>query len=311
MRLMKKRMAIAIVCLAVAVIVVAVSVASSGPSKAKNDFSSTKAYLQARYSLMRASERLLPQGRTAVNRLVADVGAECPGILGNAPAEKGIQRASGEGGVLRLSTRNLLLLEIVSAVEVSFRESATPAISNFVNKIKQLGWSNGEITDVVHSFGSVEAARLKRRLPELCRDMRIWVASGYKHVPANTEAADPNVEAPGIALASALGDLGCGTGYPERSILQLLKPYQHPSEGLTSVSVDRLETKVSGAEATIVRSAVMRTEGVLGLPLGQGDAHALSSLRRIRKTPVLAVGECTGRPLPGGLPLLSGHRVGQ
>jgi hypothetical protein len=287
---------IATAAIAVAAVAVIVNAANGGPSSTKDDSSATRAYLQARYSFEQASEALLPEGRAAVDRLVAGMSAGCSGVLRNAPAENGvIQRKQDEGGALRFSTRNLLLLEIATAVDVTLRGPGRPAIGSFVDTARQLRWSNRELTNIIHSFGNVEAARLRRRVPDLCHDIKAWVASGYRHVPANAEAAEPGVEGPEEELSNALSDLGCVTGYPQRSILQLLTPYQDSSEP-TSNRVGRLEAKVSAAESAILGKAVAQAERVLGLPREEGRYRSAGPPRRRRGNRPLPARGCTRQP---------------
>jgi hypothetical protein len=315
MTLARKLMVVAAVALAVAAAAAIVNAASSGPNRTKEDSSSTKAYLQTRYSLEQASEADMPAAHAAVNAFITHVSDACPDVLRDAPQERGV--VQGNQGELRLSTRNLLLLEIVTAVEVAFRGPGATAIGGFVDTVKQLRWSNPDLTSVVHSFGSVEAARLKRRVPDLCQDMKAWVASGYRHVPANAEAAEPSVEVSGVRLSNALSGLGCETWYPGRSILQLLTPYQHSSEGLTSNRVERLEAKVTAVESAILGRSIARIERVLGLPREERQSRSSSPSRGMGRNRPRPGRGCTGHrspdvfPVPGSSRRLANPTAGQ
>jgi hypothetical protein len=299
-------MVVVAVALAVVAVATIVDAASSGPSSTKSDSFSTGVYLQTRYSLEQASDANLLAARTAVDAFVAHVSVVCPDVLRDAPPERGV--VQGNQGEVRSSNRSLLLLEIVTAVEVALRGPSDTTIGSFADTVKQLRWSNRELTNVVHSFGSVEAARLKRRVPDLCQNMKAWVASGYKQVLANAEATEPSVEVPSVQLSNALSGLGCATWYPERSILQLLVRYRDPSEALTSKRVEQLEAKVSAAESAILGSAIARTERVLGLPRKESRFRSSSPSHRRRLNHPLPGRECSGRPSPGLFPVPGSSR---
>lgn len=104
------------------------------------------------------------------------------------------------------------------------------------------------------------------RRPAVCRDIRAWVASGYTRLPADVTRATAT---PGgdveEELSEALAALGYRTRYPERAILQLLRPYQHQQDRVKSRQLEERERLLVADEMVVVRNATMRMESVLGL----------------------------------------------
>jgi hypothetical protein len=295
----------------VAITAVIITTTSDGPSRSrKDDASSTTAYMQARYSLERTIEALLPVSRAAVDRVVIGFSMNCPDVLRKAPIENGIgARQREEGGTLSLSTRNLLLLEIVTAIDVASHGASDTAIDRFANTVRELQWSDPRLTNLIHSFGNVEMAMLKRQIPNVCQDMKAWVASDYRKIPVSAEASEPNVETTGVALLSALRDFGCEIGYPQKSILQLLTPYQRSADELTS-RVKRLEARIAVAESDFIGRAVAHAEHIVGLPGTRSGARLLSNSSKAKSSGRQPEGRCTGHGAHGVLPVTgSSHRI--
>jgi hypothetical protein len=254
---------------------------------------STKTYLDARYSFVQASKALLPNSHMAVDSVVTNISAGCSHALRKAPAEPRVVREGRDESVaLRPSTRELLLQEARAVVEAALLRPRGRKTESFIDKVKKLRWSDHELTRAVHSLADVEAATLHMRMPKLCDDVEEWVASGFRRVPTNAKRSEPAFETAIQNLSNALMGLGCKTGNPSNAILQLLEPYEHGNEEPTSSGeMQRLETKMRATEYAIMGNAIARIEHALGLPR-QADSRTVVRPYRTARDPVLSTQEC-------------------
>lgn len=247
--------------------------------KSSDSVAATKAYLGARSMLEQAAGAALRESGKAATMYVANIASACPGIMKGTPLEGTSTRrtpdevSNGGLGMLKLGDQRLLLLEMINGLELTLVKPRTGAIDKFSETVRSLTWSDGRITSVVRSLVRMEATQVASAVPNLCRDTKVWVASGYRTLAAGTESESDYVKFRGD-LSNELAALGCEHRYPGRAILQLLKPYQRSNkEDATSASLERLETHVIAAEYAILQRAIGQAEHALGLE----DHHGTSS----------------------------------
>jgi hypothetical protein len=144
------------------------------------DASATRAYLQADYAATRTEVSNFPTSIAAVEKLAAQVRAECPGALADAPR-------STSGAPVNPSAEALVEEEL-DAVLGAAANTESVRRQHVASLIARLRWSNAALTRLIHAQADGEAERAATPPPRLCADMRSWVASGYQVVPAATQS---------------------------------------------------------------------------------------------------------------------------
>ncbi len=142
------------------------------------DARTTQTYLQAAYAAARVEVDSFPTALAAVDKLAANVRAECPGVIAGEPHPA--PGASSNPSAQAISEEVLqAILGAAASTEAVRRE-------RFAGFVARLRWSSSALTRLVHENADGEAERATIPGPNLCADMRAWVASGYEVVPAAT-----------------------------------------------------------------------------------------------------------------------------
>jgi hypothetical protein len=145
-----------------------------------SDARATHDYLEARIALQRETGA---EGGAAefkaITALEAQVKTECPGVLAGAPPHsKGEKINQSEGEV-----RDELLSVTFGAAE----RVEHPAYARFARIVRRLRWSNPKLTRLLRSLALEESEQSAISPPNLCADLKFWVASGYTAVSAGTK----------------------------------------------------------------------------------------------------------------------------
>ncbi|HEX4435363.1 MAG TPA: hypothetical protein VH061_01085 [Solirubrobacteraceae bacterium] len=142
------------------------------------DASATHAYLLAKLRLQREGTGSGEAGLDAVRGLAEQLHTECPGILTGTPLagpEEAPDRVDSE-----LSKE--IADDALNADETLNRLPDT----RFYATVKRLRWSNRKLTRLLHDL-ALESVRLSEiPAPDICADIRYWVASGYSGLSAGT-----------------------------------------------------------------------------------------------------------------------------
>jgi hypothetical protein len=165
--------------LLVTLVTFAFSDASAGARVSPRDAAATHAYLEARIALQRAGTADEPADLQAIEALAAQVKVECPGVLSGAPSRvKGEKTNQSEVEVSE---------ELLSASLGATGRVEHPADARFARTVERLRWSNPRLTRLLRSLAREEAEQSEIQLPDLCSDMKFWVASDYTAVSAGTK----------------------------------------------------------------------------------------------------------------------------
>jgi hypothetical protein len=164
----------------IAAILAAVVWATSAGSGARaDDAAATHAYLSAKDLAVRAGAASAPAAIGALSRLRERLDAECPHILRGAP------------GVLEAGPHDSSEVEIseaVHAVVLGMPERAEyPILERFARTVKGLRFSNVDLTRLIHSSASERALQAAIQPPNLCAELRAWLASDKRIVPTSTK----------------------------------------------------------------------------------------------------------------------------
>ena len=144
-----------------------------------SDAAATHAYLEARIALNRAQTATEPAYLNAIDALAAKVKAECPAVLAGAPRHvKGEKTNPSE---LEIS------LELAAVTFGAGEHLERAADVRFESTVRRLRWSNPRLTLLLRSLAIEQAEQSAIPPPDLCSDMKFWVASGYTATSAGTK----------------------------------------------------------------------------------------------------------------------------
>jgi len=240
----------------------AVMVAHDSSRSTSRDGRATSGYLQARYELERALRNDMGRTQVVVERVGDEMSATCSHVL----------RGSPSGGASRVGeppARTVLLGLVFKALEITRIRSQANVRHVFVTAVDRLQWSEGTITRLIHSIVDTEAVWLTDAVPNVCEDMRAWVASGYRALPAAERRAPFGLQPIPERAFDDLSARGYPNDHPERDLLQLLHRYEVSDYRPTGHTVAHLELEVSTEETRLLLSTLLRTERALGASSAQ------------------------------------------
>jgi hypothetical protein len=143
------------------------------------DAASTGAFLRAEYTKTSAQLNRVNADIEALEAYGARLGRECPGVLNGEPE-------LGSGSARNFSVRAISEERLAAILGVAERRDTKPQ-RDFVRAIAPLRWSNRSLSSSIHRSTAAELALERLSPPDLCADLKAWVASGYKSVSTATE----------------------------------------------------------------------------------------------------------------------------
>jgi hypothetical protein len=189
----------------------------------QGDASATRAYIQADYALVHTAKVNLKTSEAALQKLRRKIAAECPKAAAGSPQDTNSEQLSNE---------------LVGAMTVVAIQPDKAAVATFASTVKRLRWSNATLTRKVHSY----ATRLKTLsmlpAPNVCGDVRAWVAGHYQALPASTVSFDSRY----YKVEVAVGEVPA----------KLLAPSEQADERPVLAHAEKLEGQLSEAEANAV-----------------------------------------------------------
>jgi len=230
----------------------------AGAAKTPADAVATHAFLAAGYAREQAVVAALPASTAAVEGAAGRIGGECPGVLAGSPAFPPFQLtthrvgARQRGELIRENDQSLdLSRELTLALAMALVQPDRQADLGFASAVEPLQWSNPEIAEAVH----LEVASLEERLeppPNVCVDMRAWVTSGYRILPAETKEL--------FARRRAAAKRGASV----RPVLSLLAPYESPADKILVHETEQLtEQEIRPVKAVVrILASLRETLGI-------------------------------------------------
>ncbi len=211
------------------VVVLAIVASAMAPpaasARSTADVAATQTLARAAKVLLQAARPDLPKGLANVNRYAKEVAAQCPQAAAKSPQNHGAEQLDNE--------------VIAAMTVVGYRTGAGP-VKTFYHAVKGLHWSNPRLTHAVKTYATKLDKLVSLTVPDLCGDIKEWVASGYQTLTASTtqflkqyEAVDPEAEE---------GPL----------ILRLAKPYATAGDISLYHSIERFEAELAETEARAV-----------------------------------------------------------
>ena len=207
----------------------AISATDSDPG----DVMATRAFLRADYALLGAVQANIPTGEAATRSLVASVTRQCPDVLA---VPKGVARPRVDNG---LGTINL---ELTGAFIGAIYRPDAKAATTFVNAVERLQWESRTLATAVDAPALAMRLRATLTVPDVCKDMEAWSASGFKMVPIGAQRFSEQVR----GLLSGAG------GVPLPPVA--LRPYERPGERTLLDRLSALYSSLAKAEAVDVAS---------------------------------------------------------
>jgi hypothetical protein len=151
------------------------------------DSSSTHRALIAADATLQAIVNTWPNEEASLHRLNLKFGAECPDVAAGSPQNSSEQKLS---------------YEIVGALFATGYHTDAKIADRFIETVSALRWSNPAIPRRLHVFIKGLREMLALQVPNLCADVRSWIASGYQTVPTRTLQFDEHVEAIEVEVPS-------------------------------------------------------------------------------------------------------------
>ncbi len=288
------------------------SVASHDPPATQDqsvDRAATSDYLRAREALMRSAQAELGAAQGPMAAFAARVGTECPGALRGTPLGQRVLSHPSSAQTLAILNNHNLTATLERGIERAEEEPQAPALARFVKTLDSLRWGDPRIAHLVTTFGEIELQRRDMQR-DVCREIREWVASGYRKVPPPTSGQPTSYEAHGAiahrwTLAAAA--LGCGRSAPPipMVVLRAIERYEQPGARPTGRDVEVMEWQLYFEELRARKAAVASLAQVLGISRAVIEQpgrqrkhptlspHALALLIRL---PQQAREQCTGKP---------------
>jgi hypothetical protein len=191
---------------------------------AQADVTATRAYIQANYALVQSAASRLTSARAAYRDVLRRVRAACPRAAANSPQN---------------SESTQLSNEVIGAMVIAAIHSNLPAINAFVRAAEGSHWSDRRLTSTVHAYASDLRTMATLAPPDLCGDVKAWVASGFQTLSPRTLSFDQRFVPAWVALGER----------PSR-----LARYERPDERALLQRTSLLEMRLSNFEAQAVES---------------------------------------------------------
>ncbi|MBA3807495.1 MAG: hypothetical protein H0X28_03735 [Solirubrobacterales bacterium] len=184
---------------------VALTVLPAAAQGASADVASTNTFVQANYVLVRSARAHLAAAEAAPRQVLAQVRRECPHAAAESPQN---------GDSTQLSN------EVIGAMVLRAYQLDAPALHSFVAAASALHWSSAALTRTVRGYAADLRVLAQLAPPHLCADVRAWVASGYRTLPAATVAFDRVFMPAWVGIGLHPAGLTRFAGAQQRSLLK-------------------------------------------------------------------------------------------
>jgi hypothetical protein len=211
------------ILLAALVLAAAPSAALAKPAHTnatRADVAATRAYVQANYDLVRAARSNLSVEVGALKSLVSQITGECPLAAAESPQNHDSEQLSNE---------------VVGAMTVVIYRPDAAAIRRFARSVAGLHWSDRKLTRIVRTYATQLQGLSALATPDVCGDVKAWVASGYQTLAPSTVQFNTSYYADDIEA--------------EEVPLRLLAPYESAAVSSLVHRTKRLEAPLAEVEA--------------------------------------------------------------
>jgi hypothetical protein len=201
-----------------------VLVALPAPALAgSGDVAATRAYIRADYTLVHTARANLATSEAALRTLRSRISSECPGVAAGSPQDTDSEQLSNE---------------LVGAMTLVAIVPDMQAVAQFAQTVQHLRWSNGKLTHKVHEYASRLQTLAMLPAPNVCADVRAWVAGDYRTLPASSIEFDQRY----YKVEVGVGEVPA----------ELLAPSERPGERPVLARAEQIEGQLTEAEANAV-----------------------------------------------------------
>jgi hypothetical protein len=201
----------------------ALTAAPAGALGSSGDVAATRAYARANYALVRAARANLAVGQAAIKGLARQLASECPLVAAESPQDHDSEQLSNE---------------VAGALTVAAYHPDAGAAVAFAHAVQGLHWSDPRLTHVVRTYAARLVALTALAMPNVCADVKAWVASNYQTLPPSSLEFDKLYYADDIEA--------------EEVPMRLLARYGSASTASLLHRAKRLEAPLAEAEADAV-----------------------------------------------------------
>jgi hypothetical protein len=154
----------------------------SAAAPSSTDRQATNAYLQADYAFYRTVAANIPGSEAAAGGIAARLESECPGVLANAPSSPTLSSTSppSPAAIHQFEQLATLNLELFYALTRTALAPDDAAVTTLVQALRPLKWTSTRLTHQVRAQRRELEGELSITIPDVCADMKAWVASGYR-----------------------------------------------------------------------------------------------------------------------------------
>jgi hypothetical protein len=180
--------------------------------------------VQADLALVLAAKAHLRAAEAAPLKVLGQVRRECPGAAAGSPQDPESTQMSNE---------------VIGAMVLSAYRLDLPAIQRFIARTSRLTWSDGRLRRAVRAYDAHLRVLVRLHPPQLCADVRAWVAGSYRALPASTVSFDRQFMPAWVAIGMLPGGL---------------KAHLSPQDGSAFARAQAIEVEITDAEARAVES---------------------------------------------------------
>jgi hypothetical protein len=196
------------------------------------DRRATDAFVEATYLFNRRLVLTWPTVETTVERRVAHIIRDCPRVMAGAPRGEAFRE---------------LNLEVLMAPVLTSVDAQSTIIGSYIDAIVGLKWSEAKLMRLVGTTVGELQAELRVASPRPCADIRSWIKSDYRQVPASTEQFNGEFPFPTREFPEGGGGEFLAVGpQPVTRFENALRPYADLDDRTILDEIVRSESEVSG-----------------------------------------------------------------
>jgi hypothetical protein len=206
--------------LLIAIVLLCGVIPGTAAAASSRDVAAARTVLTTGYETLRAVLRTWPKVEASLSRLNRRFARECPGIGAGSPQTEAEKRLS---------------YEVAGALWATAYKADAPIVRRFIHRVTGFSSSNPKLNRRVYKFLNGLNEMLALQVPDICADVRAWVASGYRRIPTSTLQFDKHVEAIDVEIPSP----------------KLAKPYLVASDRGLVPKLERLITRFEELEFSV------------------------------------------------------------
>jgi hypothetical protein len=152
---------------------------------ASGNTAATQKYIQANFSLVQSGVSKLGAAAVALRTTKRQIEGECANAALHSPQNPESTELSNE---------------IIGAIVIAAIRTGIPAGNAFIRAAAGLRWSNHTLTSTIQTYVAKVKVMVTLAPPNVCADLRSWVASGYQTLTASTVRFDQQFMPNWVAL---------------------------------------------------------------------------------------------------------------